>query len=543
MNLNEVEHKVWSLSICFPHASPQPDFKPNFNSIPISYKHTFQFRPIILSLTQLSAALFTQYPTSSLTILLMNQAEEESIYHSLEEEAINVDCLLVEPRSDQVSVSGVWSYEEDNHGKCIKTENDSYNLGVPGSNINMEGVRTTNLNALDVLPHEVGVENFLTTSNVSPCDDYLLDFGFDRGACISYVSNEKLHVGNSELPLKGSFVMQNSLTENVSGIECQNYFLSNCISGTSTKSSEPKNLERFDDFSKSFANQDVLAPHISHNGLELTSFGKDGPTSTSLAQDHGGVGAVAHKRSRKPTKRYIDESSILSLKNSKKRREASSVCKVKLSGVRHVKSRNEVRHKNEVKPKDKMPYSEISFDKAIQVPFISQGPTECPKSNSPPKIEKRVEVYSSESEDESDTMMRSMTNGNQRKLHRLWTVSEVKKLIDGVAHFGVGKWTHIKKLLFSSSVHRTPVDLKDKWRNLLKASHALKGSQIQDDQKRSQPWRPLPKSILCRVRELASVYPYPRESNSTISKSKLPLAHHVSSPARIKKNRSKVPVV
>ncbi|KAJ0503275.1 putative transcription factor MYB-HB-like family [Helianthus annuus] len=75
--------------------------------------------------------------------------------------------------------------------------------------------------------------------------------------------------------------------------------------------------------------------------------------------------------------------------------------------------------------------------------------------------------------------MRNMTSGSQRKLHRLWTVSEVKKLIDGVAHFGVGKWTHIKKLLFSSSIHRTPVDLKDKWRNLLKASRALKGSRIE----------------------------------------------------------------
>ncbi|KAD0988264.1 hypothetical protein E3N88_43464 [Mikania micrantha] len=153
------------------------------------------------------------------------------------------------------------------------------------------------------------------------------------------------------------------------------------------------------------------------------------------------------------------------------------------------------------------------------------------------KIANRVENYLSESEDDSEMMMKSMTSGNQRKLHRVWTVSEVKKLIDGVAHFGVGKWTHIKKLLFSSSVHRTPVDLKDKWRNLLKASHAIMGSRIEDDQKRSQPWRPLPQSILCRVRELASVYPYPRESNSKISKSKVPLAHHVSSPARIKTSK------
>ncbi|KAF5784059.1 putative transcription factor MYB-related family [Helianthus annuus] len=467
----------------------------------------------------------------------MNQAEEESLYHSLEEEAIDVDCLLVEPRSDQVSVSGVWCYEEDNLGKCNKTENDSFNLGGRASNINMEGVDTTNLNALDVLPHEVGVGNFLTTSNVSPCDDYLLDFGFDHGACIGYASNERLHVGNSQFPIKGSFEIKNSLSENISGTECQNYFLSNCISGTSTNSSEPKSLDRFDDFSKSFINQDMLPPHFSHNGLDIAPFCKDGPTSTGSAQDHGEVGAVAHKRSRKPTQRYIDESSILSMINSKKRREASSGCKGKPPGVRRVRSKNEVK----VKPKNKMASSDVSFDKAIQVPFISQAPTECRKSVPPAKIESRIEIYSSGSEDDSEEIMRNMTSGSQRKLHRLWTVSEVKKLIDGVAHFGVGKWTHIKKLLFSSSIHRTPVDLKDKWRNLLKASRALKGSRIEEDHKRSQPWRPLPKSILCRVRELASVYPYPRENNnSKISKSKVALAHHVSSPARIKSN--KVPV-
>ncbi|KAL8214470.1 hypothetical protein R6Q57_003919 [Mikania cordata] len=470
--------------------------------------------------------------------MLMNQAEEESIYHSLEEEAIDVDCLLVEPRSDQVSVSGVWCYEEDNLGKCIKTENDSYNIGVRGSSINMTGVDTTNLNALDVLPHEVGVENFLTT-NVSPCDDYLLaDLGFDHGACIGYASNERLHAENSHFPMKGSFGIQNSFTDNMSGNECQNYFLSNCNSGTSTDSSEPKSLDRldkFDNFSKSFINQDILPPHFSHNGLELNPSCKDRPTGTSSVHDHGADGAIVYKRSRKPTKRYIDESSTQSLKISKKRREGSSGCKVTLSGIRRVKSQNEV------KPKDKRTSSDISFDKAIQVPFISQGSTECQKRNSPAKIANRVENYLSESEDDSEMMMKSMSSGNQRKLHRVWTVSEVKKLIDGVAHFGVGKWTHIKKLLFSSSVHRTPVDLKDKWRNLLKASHAIMGSRIEDDQKRSQPWRPLPKSILCRVRELASVYPYPRESNSKISKSKVPLAHHVSSPARIK--TSKVPVV
>ncbi|CAH1441994.1 unnamed protein product [Lactuca virosa] len=442
----------------------------------------------------------------------MNQVEEESLYHSLEEEAIDVDCLLVEPRSDQVSVSSVWCFEEDNIGKCIKTEDASYNLGVPDSNINVEGVDTTKLNALDVLPHEVGVENLLTSNGISPCDDYLIDIGYvDHGACIDYVSNEPLHVGNSssESPFpmfrnKGNFGIQNSLTDSIPESECQNYFLGN-IFGTDSKT-----VDKFEDFSKSFIDEEDdegnLPLQFAQTGMELTPFRQD--LITNSAQEHG-VGGITHKRSRKPTKRYIDESSNLTLKNCKKRKEPSSMSKVKMSTVRRVKSQNEV------KPKENIQSSEISFGKAIQVPFISQCPTECQKISLPTTTENQIESFSSGSGDDSETqMMRSMT----------------------------GKWTHIKKLLFSTSVHRTPVDLKDKWRNLLKASRALKGSRIEDEQKRSQPWRPLPKSILCRVRELASTYPYPREANnSKISKSKFPIVPHVSFSEGIKGN--KVPVV
>lgn len=42
----------------------------------------------------------------------------------------------------------------------------------------------------------------------------------------------------------------------------------------------------------------------------------------------------------------------------------------------------------------------------------------------------------------------------------MWTLSEVMKLIDGIAQYGTGRWTDIKKLLFSSSAYRTPVDLR-----------------------------------------------------------------------------------
>ncbi|XP_026439533.1 uncharacterized protein LOC113338303 [Papaver somniferum] len=102
---------------------------------------------------------------------------------------------------------------------------------------------------------------------------------------------------------------------------------------------------------------------------------------------------------------------------------------------------------------------------------------------------------------------------SRRKNHRVWTLSEVMKLIEGVSQHGVGRWTEIKRLLFPSSAHRTAVDLKDKWRNLLKASGAKLKNKRKDyiGQKGSQP---IPESALKRVKELAIIHLYPRPCQS-----------------------------
>jgi hypothetical protein len=50
--------------------------------------------------------------------------------------------------------------------------------------------------------------------------------------------------------------------------------------------------------------------------------------------------------------------------------------------------------------------------------------------------------------------------GLTRKHHRAWTLCEVVKLVDGVARFGAGKWSEIRKLSFASYSYRTSVDLK-----------------------------------------------------------------------------------
>uniref|UniRef100_A0A1J3FNX0 Telomere repeat-binding protein 6 n=1 Tax=Noccaea caerulescens TaxID=107243 RepID=A0A1J3FNX0_NOCCA len=92
--------------------------------------------------------------------------------------------------------------------------------------------------------------------------------------------------------------------------------------------------------------------------------------------------------------------------------------------------------------------------------------------------------------------------GLRRKHHRAWTLSEVTKLVEGVSKYGAGKWSEIKKLSFSSHSYRTSVDLKDKWRNLLRASFAQTPSNNMGSVKKHGSMH-IPMQILLRVRELA----------------------------------------
>ncbi|KAH7662843.1 Myb domain-containing protein [Dioscorea alata] len=114
-----------------------------------------------------------------------------------------------------------------------------------------------------------------------------------------------------------------------------------------------------------------------------------------------------------------------------------------------------------------------------------------------------------ESSDDSIETFNVRKNGSRRKNHRQWTLTEITKLIDGVSKCGVGKWTDIKRLLFANSTYRTSVDLKDKWRNLLRASGVPMRSNKVKPQKNMNV--PIPQSLLRRVKELANIHPYPRE--------------------------------
>ncbi|KAJ8899852.1 hypothetical protein K2173_019555 [Erythroxylum novogranatense] len=158
-------------------------------------------------------------------------------------------------------------------------------------------------------------------------------------------------------------------------------------------------------------------------------------------------------------------------------------------------------------------HSEESLITDIQTPPGARPRRRRPKKYDTLALSSGDELTASESED--NLIKRRSKKGDDRRKHqRMWTLSEVTNLIDGIAQCGTGRWTDIKNLLFSSSAYRTPVDLRDKWRNLLKASCAQNQKQKQNkkevEQKLKHGMCPLPKSVIQRIRELASIHPYPR---------------------------------
>jgi hypothetical protein len=86
----------------------------------------------------------------------------------------------------------------------------------------------------------------------------------------------------------------------------------------------------------------------------------------------------------------------------------------------------------------------------------------------------------------------------RNKQHNPWALEEAEALVEGVARCGGGRWADIKKLGFPAIAHRTAVDLKDKWRNLLRIA-----SLPSPGPKSAEKRRDVPVELLARVRHLA----------------------------------------
>lgn len=93
------------------------------------------------------------------------------------------------------------------------------------------------------------------------------------------------------------------------------------------------------------------------------------------------------------------------------------------------------------------------------------------------------------------------TASNKPKTHRPWSLPEVKALVRGVTHYGRGQWADIKALrldgVADDLINRSAVDLKDKWRNLLRVA-MLPGLYKRRDV------NGVPSELLEKVRVLAS---------------------------------------
>ncbi|KAM7464176.1 hypothetical protein LguiA_032297 [Lonicera macranthoides] len=433
--------------------------------------------------------------------------EEE--YFIPSEEANEVECLLVEHQNDHVAVDKILCSPDDKIQQCMEIEDATYRFGMA--------------QLLDITPLQVEGGNCQAENGGSTtCEDYLLDNGLDCDA------SERLHFGNSDLEnqIMGFNCCDNvpigisdSSTTIISVPHCQNTLIDKAIcelnanfsnkhdAETSIESnwlnyrySESQNIEKLEDV------LDLSVTKVSSDEnemiVETESLHKQDLLAKNSAQNCNSSAIFRQKRLRKPTRRYMDESSGLNSRYCQKTQgESTSTSKGRFLGVKcrknhHVGSRT-------------VPSADESFCNAIQVPFSPRGRKECQKKHVSTVMQTYIESSPpAKSEDKSMAVVRSEVNGGLRKHHKLWTLSEVRNLIDGVSQFGVGKWTQIKKLLFSSSPHRTPVDLKD-------------------EQKRSRPWRPLPKSMLRRVNELAAIYPYPRGRNFKLNSH----VNTVSSPA------------
>ncbi|KAG8656494.1 hypothetical protein MANES_04G143700v8 [Manihot esculenta] len=271
----------------------------------------------------------------------------------------------------------------------------------------------------------------------------------------------------------------------------------------------------------------------------------------------------AVKRVRKPTKRYIEELSEVESKES----SGKSNSKLKCSGLGQMSSKSHIGSVGNISSDGRTVVTRTDSlgGSGIQIPCVSRVRRSRPRKNfmallefnpssmsvtaaqlkkalnahnilldndesekdrSPPAkfvgvTDKDIQISaidavgghhkvlklvdSTGASDDNVVTVPTSKGGIRRKHHRAWTLSEVMKLVEGVSRYGAGRWSEIKRLAFASYSYRTSVDLKDKWRNLLKASF----SQIPSDKgincRKNAASVPIPEPILLRVRELAAM--------------------------------------
>ncbi|PQQ21119.1 uncharacterized protein Pyn_21030 [Prunus yedoensis var. nudiflora] len=419
---------------------------------------------------------------------------EGSFAPALEDETETIAHLLAEPKSEYVTVDGVLCCGKENAGKGVDIEDFScaYDFGL---NTYSGGLHSAHprgrydeleFGVLDGLLDEVDeVEDIHAINGLaSPCDDYLLDIGFTGKASeLGFGPCEKSHLGNSSSESQsprlsgssnGAVGISESSTVTIQEFECKNNSIDKAVTHEFHGGFRRKKRRRTP------VEDNVYPASINLQNLELDN----------------------------------DEKSL-----SKKSKESNE--RENCSAVTATQDHSKVRCQNEhhhVSPGilSSVPEEDSISENQTLAEFRTQRKL-AKKHASILALESDEQPITSESEDDHVPKKRSRKH-DRRKHQRMWTLSEVTTLVDGISEYGVGRWTDIKRVLFSTSAYRTPIDLRDKWRNLLRASC---GKKMKKEVEQKE-MRALPKSLVRRVRELATVHPYPRQRGKKFAPPILP---------------------
>lgn len=97
----------------------------------------------------------------------------------------------------------------------------------------------------------------------------------------------------------------------------------------------------------------------------------------------------------------------------------------------------------------------------------------------------------------------SHTSNSNKKKHNPWSLEETLALVEGVQMAGPGKWAEIKRLpvpaVSGVLENRSPVDLKDKWRNLCRVARLPKAAL---KQRLSRAHSDVPLETMLQVKQL-----------------------------------------
>ncbi|XP_039002313.1 uncharacterized protein LOC120128748 isoform X2 [Hibiscus syriacus] len=406
------------------------------------------------------------------------------------EEAAQVEHLLAEPNSEH-SVDGVLCFGKENLEKHLKMEDFfscalDYSWKINCGEVYGQGGDDLKLEILDGLLDDVDeVDNIQAADDLSvTCEGFQLDIEFpekfSESDCAPHEGSNSHNLDSqSHAPgFSGSCSSAGGISESsvatLQESNSQNGVLRKMVSRDLHHTFKSK-------FGCQAPVMDTVRPTIEHVQSFDESDDDEKPLvsfilstkSVKCSVTKGGT-LLRQKRLRKPTSRYIEEFSRNSTSSSKKCLKVGSQGDLPQVASELKRQRG---HLKKIVPKL--------------------------------ELESDSEPFASKSEDEQKRTKRSRTVCDRRKHQRMWTLAEVIKLVDGIAQYGVGRWTDIKRLLFASSAHRTPVDLRDKWRNLLRSSSARKRNRREGETKPKHAVRHLPMPVVCRIHELATIHPYP----------------------------------